>query len=78
MLYWQEGPEMSPLPVAHLILRHDGRGEMCQAWFTRELTFDLRPILAALGGTQPIPLILHTPDGQIRSYVLRPPALGGE
>jgi hypothetical protein len=78
MLYWQEGPEMSPLPVAHLILRHDGRGEMCQAWFTRELTFDLRPILAALGGTQPIPLILHTPDGQIRSYVLRSPPIDGE
>ena len=77
-LYWQVGPEMSPLPVAHLILTHDGLGEMCDAWFTRDLKFDLRPIRAALGGTLPIPLRLHTPDGQIRSYVLRPLAAGEE
>ncbi len=75
-LYWQQGPEMSPLPVAHLILKHDGLGEMCQAWFTQDLMFDLRPIRAALGGSLPIPLVLHTPDGQVRSYVLRPLAAG--
>ncbi|MHB8079137.1 MAG: hypothetical protein ACYDIE_07775 [Candidatus Krumholzibacteriia bacterium] len=77
-LYWQEGPELSPVPVVHLILTHDGRGELCDAWFTRELKFDLRPIRAALGGTAPIPLVLHAPDGTTRSYVLRPPAAGEE
>jgi len=77
-LWWQQGPEASPVPVAHLILTHDGLGEMCDAYFTRELKFDLRPIRAALGGTLPIPLVLHAPDGTTRSYVLRPLATGEE
>jgi hypothetical protein len=78
-LYWWEASDldMSPLPVVHLALRHDGRGEMCQAWFERQLAFDLRPIRAALGGSLPIPMVLHTPDGQLRAFVLQPPKSDG-
>lgn len=37
---------MESLPVqARLLLSHDDRGELCDAWFERDLAWDLRPIM---------------------------------
>lgn len=71
-LYWQVGPEASPLPVAHLRLAHDDLGEMCDAFWTRDLAFDLLPIRRTMGTSGLIILVLDTPDGQSHRFELGP------
>lgn len=74
------GGFMESIPVqARLILSHDDRGETCDAFFTRTVSFDLNPILAeyqrVYGRLEPVLLNLTTPDGQTPQFRLEPPQL---
>jgi hypothetical protein len=63
---------------AHTWLRltHDDRGELCDAWFERSLTFDLQSVIDAYlqshGETGPIVLELVDPAGQKMQFRLEP------
>jgi hypothetical protein len=64
--------EIPELPHTWLRLAHDSHGEMCEAWFERDLVYDLRPILDSFG-IQPgfaIHLALEDPTGQVVEFFL--------
>lgn len=68
-LYWAPGPEASPmLRSADLVLVHDDRGELCDAAWQRNLTFDLRP-LRPNGGVGPITLRFHDFQGVVHTFI---------
>lgn len=74
---YQVGGFMESNPVqAQLILSHDSRGEMCDAYFTRMLSYDLRPIQEAYrkayGQPGVVLLNLKLPGGETRQFTLRP------
>ena len=59
----------SPLPAAlvSIFLSHDARGDPCDAYVTRTLRFDLRPLRAEFRhqfGDAPGRIILRVPAGQ--------------
>jgi hypothetical protein len=56
---------------ARLVLSHDDLGEPCDAFWTRELSFDVRPILALNDG-QMIILRLVDWNGQTHTFELNP------
>ncbi len=62
-------PEM---PHTWLRLVHDSHGEMCEAWFERDLVYDLSPILDVFN-IQPgfsVHLTLEDPAGQVMEFEL--------
>ncbi len=61
-LFWEPGPQASPLPHVNLALVHDGLGEMCDAYWERGAGFDLTPLRAAMGVRGLI--VLHFKDFQ--------------
>jgi hypothetical protein len=75
-LYMVGGLMESFPPQARLILDHDDRGELCDAYFERDLAFDLWPILRLATGPngQVSPVIIHFEawDGQTYTYELNP------
>lgn len=75
-LYWQPGPEASPLPFAHLYLVHELQ-EDCLAYFERQLGFDLYPVWVGMGSPQvPINLRLEDFQGVVHPFELLPPLTG--
>lgn len=52
-VYWQWSPVpiASLVPVALLALSHDDLGEMCDAYWERDLAFDLSPVIEAASGS---------------------------
>jgi hypothetical protein len=72
-LYWQVGPEASPLPSAHLYLVREQDGD-CTTSFEQRLGFDLRTIWENMGRPQiAIRLRFQDYDGELHSFLLRPP-----
>jgi hypothetical protein len=63
---WMSGGFLESMPPrAHLTLVHETM-EACDAYFTQEVGFDLRPLFrryAAQYGQGPLVLVLHGPDG---------------
>ncbi len=75
-LYMVDG-FMESFPVqARLVLDHDSRGELCQAWFQQRLAFDLQPIVddyvKSYGQLDPIILNFESPDGTVHAIEMRP------
>jgi len=71
------GGFMESFPVrARLVLEHDDRGELCDAYWERDLAFDLTPILAAhfrqYGQPGMVITILETPSGDALTFELGP------
>lgn len=74
-LYMIGEPTQGDIPQALLLLAHDDRGEECDAAFTRDLAFDLNPILEAYG---PVVIVnFETAMGQIHSFELHAPPPDG-
>lgn len=65
--------ESNPVQV-RLVLQHDDLGELCDAWFTAELAFDLSPLirlyLQQYGGEGPIAAHLLGPDGEVATFLI--------
>lgn len=55
-------------------LQHDGLGELCDAWFERDLVFDLNPIrrrhMEVYGTPGPIIVVFQDEQGQTREILL--------
>ncbi len=71
------GPFMESFPVqSNLVLSHDDRDELCDAYWVRNLSFDLRPIHRVYetqyGRRDPIILHLRVPDGSVHTFELHP------
>ncbi|MDX1741676.1 MAG: hypothetical protein R3178_10295, partial [Rhodothermales bacterium] len=75
-LYMVGGLMESFPPQARLLLSHDDRDEMCDAYFERDLNFDLWPILHLTMGPDGTmtPVIIHFEswDGQVYTFELNP------
>lgn len=75
-LYMVGGLMESHPPQARLLLSHDDRGELCDAYFERDLGFDLWPILRLAAGPSGTlgPVIIHFEawDGQVYTYEVDP------
>lgn len=75
-LYMVGGLMESFPPQAQLLLSHDDRGELCDAYFERDLNFDLWPILHLTRGPDGSmsPVIIHFEawDGQVHTFELNP------
>ena len=68
-LYWQPGPfGASPLPSAVMVLAHDDQGEMCDAYWERELAFDLRPLRGPSGTVLPMLLVFLDYQGNAHTF----------
>ncbi|MDX1740251.1 MAG: hypothetical protein R3178_03120, partial [Rhodothermales bacterium] len=67
-LYMVGGLMESFPPQARLVLSHDDLGELCDAYFERDLTFDLWPILHLTAG----------PDGSMSSVIIHFEAWDGQ
>jgi len=68
-LYWQPGPEASPLPYVHLYLVRE-QDEDCTTSFVRELGFDLHTIWEEMGRPRlGIRLRFQDYDGELHSFV---------
>ena len=67
-------PGLPEIPQTWLRLTHDSHGELCEAWFERDLVYDLQPILDAFGmgpdGSGMIHLTLEDPTGQVVEFEL--------
>jgi hypothetical protein len=63
-------------PRAHVVLSHDSRNEMCEAYFERSLRYDLAPILARFkqlyGHEEQIEVLYHDAQGEIHSFFIGP------
>ncbi len=71
------GAFMESFPVqANLVLSHDDRGELCDAYWVRNLAFDMRPIQrvyeSQYGRRDPIILHLRVPGGSVQTFELHP------
>lgn len=65
--------EKSDPPNGYLRLVHDGNGDPCDAFITRTLRFDLRPLLdvyRADGLTGEVRLKIHAPGGDVPAFTL--------
>ena len=74
---------MESNPVqARLLLSHDDLEEMCDAWFVRELAWDMRPILEKhrreYGGYGVVILQFYDWQGEQHTFELAPPRLKDE
>jgi hypothetical protein len=66
------GGFMESNPVqARLVLAHDDHGELCDAYFTRQIAFDVGPILAKNNG-QTVVLRFVAWNGETHSFTLNP------
>jgi hypothetical protein len=71
------GGFMESFPVrARLVLEHDDRGELCDAYWERDLVFDLTPILAEHFRQYQQPgmviVLLESPSGDVYTFELGP------
>jgi len=71
------GPFMESFPVqARLLLDHDDRDELCDAWFEQRLAFDLQPIVdqyvRAYGRLDTIILNFEAADGTVHRFEILP------
>jgi hypothetical protein len=71
------GTFMESHPVqAAVVLAHDSRGEMCDAYFERSLAYDLSPILRRaheLYGVSEVLVNFRTPNGEVHQFRLVAP-----
>jgi hypothetical protein len=67
-------------PLANIVLSHDGRGEMCLAYFERTLRYDLAPILRRYkelyGQEQQIEISYRTWNGDVHTFLIGPVTAG--
>jgi hypothetical protein len=63
-------------PLARVVLSHDNRGEMCEAYWQRELRYDLAPILARYkqlyGHEETIEVLFLDGEGHTHSFLIGP------
>jgi hypothetical protein len=68
VLYWVPGPEASPvLRSIDLVLAYDDLGELCPAFWQKEIRFSLAPISAS-PVTWPITVRFHDYNGEVHTY----------
>jgi hypothetical protein len=67
-------------PLANLVLSHDSRGEMCEAYFEKTLRYDLTPILARYerlyGREDRIEVLFKDSNGGLHSFFIGPVTAG--
>lgn len=71
-LYAVGGIFESVFPQMRLLLSHDDRGELCDAYFERDLAYDLTPILEKTGGGAMVRLLFEDSTGEVHTFDLNP------
>lgn len=67
------GPVMESYPPqVFVVLDHDDRGELCDAFWERELSFDLRPLRRWMQWPGPIVLVLLDHGGDAHRFIYGP------